>query len=171
MAEEERDADVAGEERVPAAAERGALTFHLADRVHGEGAGSVEPDCVARAAVENEEGVRVAGRAMAEDGPFRERPRAPGQLAAGPRELEVEEVAERRHHAWRAVTPLHADLVGTRTLPRDPVREPALAENVRLEVRRLERFSPAGECPHVRGVAVRPADRKSTRPNSSHPVI
>ncbi len=37
MAEEERDADVAGEQRVTAAAERRALPLDLVDRVHGEG--------------------------------------------------------------------------------------------------------------------------------------
>src|SRR4051812_44323787 len=43
VAEEQRDADVAGEELVTASAERRALLLDLADRVHGESSRAVEP--------------------------------------------------------------------------------------------------------------------------------
>jgi hypothetical protein len=69
--------------RVAAAAARGTLALDLSDRVHRERARPLEPELVAGAAVENEEGVRVARGAVAEIRALSERPRAPGQLAAG----------------------------------------------------------------------------------------
>src|SRR5579862_5397345 len=91
----ERDADVAGEERIAAASERRSLPLDLFDRVHRECAGAIEPEVVADSPVQDEERVRVAGRAVTEPRPLGERPCAPCELAAGARELEIELVAER----------------------------------------------------------------------------
>jgi hypothetical protein len=66
MSEEERYADVAREERVAAASECLALALDLANHVHGECARPVKPEVVSRALVEDEEGVRVAGGAVAQ---------------------------------------------------------------------------------------------------------
>ena len=93
VAEEQRDADVAGEERVAAAAELGTPPLDLGDCVHGEGAGPVEPEPVFRPVVEDEECVRVPGRAVAEARSLREGPSAPRQFAAREGELLVHDVA------------------------------------------------------------------------------
>src|SRR4029453_10538845 len=109
VAKEERDADVAREERVATAAHRRALPLDLADRVPRELARPVEPKFLARPGVEDEEGGRVTGRAVAEAGSSRDRSGTPRQLAAGDRKLKVEQVAERRDHPGSSVAPLHSD--------------------------------------------------------------
>src|SRR5437588_2175790 len=90
MAEEEGDAEIAGEQRVAAAADRGEFPLDLADRVQRERARPLEPQLVARPSVEDEERVRVARRTVTQAWPLRERAGAPRQLAAGDSELEVE---------------------------------------------------------------------------------
>src|SRR5438874_7580862 len=72
MAEEEGDPEIAGEQRVAAAADRGTFPLDLADRVQRERPRPLEPERVARPAVEDEERVRVAHGAVAEAGPLRE---------------------------------------------------------------------------------------------------
>src|SRR5207249_7013105 len=72
VTEEERDAHVAREERIAAAAGCSPLLLDLADRVHGERAGAIEPYVVARPAVEDKEGVRVARGAVAKADPLGE---------------------------------------------------------------------------------------------------
>src|SRR5207302_2738240 len=105
VAEEERDADVAGKERVAAAADRLALALDLTDRVHREGARPVEPELVARPPVEDEERVGVAGRPVTEARPLGKWAGPPRQFAARERELEIEQVAERPHHPGSSVAP------------------------------------------------------------------
>src|SRR5438874_3893851 len=121
MAEEERDAHVAGEERVAAPPEVCALLFDLTDRVHAERTCPLEPELVAGPAVENQERIRVARCAVTEARALRERTGAPRQLAARERELEIEQVAERPHHPGSSVAPLHADFPRLRRLGRQPV--------------------------------------------------
>src|SRR5580765_4213970 len=128
MAEEERDADIAGEERVTAATVLRPLPFDLPDHVHRERACTLEPELIAGATVENEERVRVACGAVTEAITLGERPGTPGQLAARERELLVHDVAERRDNTCGAVAPLDADPVGPRVVVGWPVGQAVLAE-------------------------------------------
>src|SRR5690349_5225059 len=125
----------------------------LADGVHSERTRTVEPELVTRPAVEHEERVAVAGGAVTEPRAFGERSRAPGQLAARERKLEIEQVLECRHHPGSAVAPLHADLPGLSGLGRLPVCEPVLAQQVRREVGECYRAS-IRERADIAGVAV-----------------
>src|SRR5579875_160963 len=164
VAEEEGHADVPGEERVAPLPGHLPLPLDLRDRVPGERARPLEPALVARAPVQDEEGVGVTGRAVAQARALRQRPGSPGQLAAGERELQLELVAQRGHHPGRAVTPLHADLAGRRSLGGQPVDERARPERVRGEIGGRGWLAPVGERAHDARVAVRRAEEARRPP-------
>src|SRR6476661_2890496 len=92
VAQVQGDADVAGEERVATPAELRPLALDLAAGVHGESPRAVQPELVSSSAVEDEEGVRIPARAVAEARAPRDRPGAPRQFATGERELLVHDV-------------------------------------------------------------------------------
>src|SRR5207237_6190205 len=144
----------AGVELVAAAAVLPPGSLDLLDRVHREAARPVEPALVARPVEELQEGVAVAGRAVAEARALRERPRPPRQLAARleqGRQLLVarRERGERRHDPGPAVAPLRAEL---RRLPglferRPPLGHAAVPEGVardRLDRPALQLTPPVG---------------------------
>ena len=110
VGEEERRAEVASPERVAAAPVLRPALLHLACSVHRERARSREPPLVSRALEQRQECVSVPRCAVAEARALSQRPGAPRQLAAGDRELLVEDVRERRDDPRRAVAPLRADL-------------------------------------------------------------
>src|SRR5581483_10830367 len=148
---EERDARVAGPERVAAAAALGASPFDPGECVDGEAPGPVEPAPVLCTLEGLEEGIAVPGGAMADRRALLPAVRAgpPDELGRGEQELLVEVVGSRADDARRAAAPLEPDLaVGTgevRPLEVGPVREARLDEGGAREDRggvALERPTP-----------------------------
>src|SRR6185503_5598031 len=120
-----RQSEIAGPERVPRT-----IALGLRDRMHGEGARPLEPARVARAAVQLEERVAVARRAVAEARALGERAGGPDRLAGGDEQL-VEivagQVAEADHEPRRAVADLQEQRGRTVALG-GPVRHAVLAD-------------------------------------------
>src|SRR5205823_13071169 len=102
---EGRGADPAGEGRVPRR-----QRLELCERVQREPARALEPALVARERECLQERVAVAGGPVAEPRALAEPARLPGQLGSAEQQLVVEELADRRDDARRAVAPLHAHL-------------------------------------------------------------
>jgi hypothetical protein len=137
---EERSADVAGEERVAAAALRGRYPFRLGERVDGETARAFEPELVAGARERVQERETVARRAVAESVAFLVLvgARAPDKLGAGENEVLVEVVPRAADDTRGAGAPLEADPSVARsgelrTRRAGPVREAVLAERMSRE--------------------------------------
>src|SRR4029450_4593201 len=110
----ERRSGVAGPQGVTAAAELCAGTGDLGDRVHCEGAGTLEPQLIARPLEQGQERVSVACSAVAKVRPFRQRASSPGELATGEEQAPMLVVggrhgSKRSDHTGCTVTPLHPD--------------------------------------------------------------
>src|SRR5690349_10159747 len=137
---EERGADIAGEERVAAAAIRGRHPLCLGERVHCEASGAFEPTFVAGAGERLQEREAVPRRAVAETVALLVLvgARAPDELGAGKHELLVEVLPRAGKDTRRAGAPLEADPAVTRTRKlrsrrAGPVGEAVLAERVPRE--------------------------------------
>ena len=106
-----RKADVAGPKRIPSAAHGYLSAAVLDDGRHGKLACPVEPDWIFRAAIELEECIAIAARAMAKIRALGQRSGGPGESTAfQQKRVEVWGgkgcVRECRHHTGRAVTVL-----------------------------------------------------------------
>src|ERR1700733_8996660 len=104
-----RSGDAAGEARVtspqcvPAPAVNGQGVLTLLDRVHRETAGPLQPNRVAGAREQLEEGEPVARRSVAEASPLREWARFPNEFTAGHQQVinrRIGEAGEAGHHTW-----------------------------------------------------------------------
>jgi hypothetical protein len=103
--------------------------------MHGERARSHEPPLVAGPLKQDEKCVSVSGGAVTQATAFLKRTGAPRQLAAGEREILVQERPERGNDPRRSVTPLHANpfvALGDKAQPSDPrpVDEAVLLDGV-----------------------------------------
>src|SRR5262245_726599 len=137
---EERDTQVAAEERVAAVTDLGTRPLDLAERVDGEAAGSLEPTLVAGPLERLQEREAVTGGAVAEARAFllAMRTGAPRQLGASEQELLGQVRRGRRDDPGRAVTPLQPDLVVRLKLATDmrgPGRHAVLDHGLALEHR------------------------------------
>src|SRR5206468_4219891 len=129
----ERDADVAGPERVAAAPSLRPEPLDLRQRVNREAPRPLEPELVASALERLQERVPVPGGAVADTRTLLEagRPGSPDELGTGQQELLVEVLRGPVDDARRSGAPLDADLAVVRVhqvavfLER-PVREPVL---------------------------------------------
>ena len=137
---EERSADVAGEERVAAAAVRSGDPRRLGEGVDGEAARPLEPALVAGARERLQEREAVARRAVAETVALLVPvgARAPDELGAGKHEILVEEVPGAGDDPRRAGAPLHTDPAVSwprelRSRRAGPVGEAVLAERMSRE--------------------------------------
>ena len=97
MVEKDGEASVAGPEGVLPSSMPRATALPLTDPVHGEAAGTIAPQRVARSPIEREERVAVPAGAVADARALRHRPRVPDELSG----TEQERIERRGRRAAR----------------------------------------------------------------------